>query len=125
MYQKKEYKMIEIPQYPNVDTCFYVTSAGKPNIYECKPISFVFDTVTTIGTSNIVINVTFNFRNASSQCIKTLYYDNDTWQSADKQFFTDIIDAISFIEKHVTYKTEELFKNVVKTFSKKYPEILL
>jgi hypothetical protein len=100
-------------------------TAGKPNLYECEPVSFIFDTIKIKGIDKQAVSVTFNLLNSSAQCIKTLYYDDDTWKSADKQFFMDIIDAVSFMEKHITYKTEELFKDVVRTFSKRYPEILL
>ena len=119
--------MLEIPQYPNLDNCFYITSAGKMSMYECVPISYINDSIKIKGETRFAISVTFNLLNASygMQCVKTFHYTNNEWVSADKQFFTNIIDAIWLLERQVTFKNEAMFKDVVKQFSKKYPEILL
>jgi hypothetical protein len=118
--------MLEIHQYPNIDTCFYSTSAGKLTLFECEPTSFIFDSLKIKGEVKTAISVTFSLNESiTTHCIKTLYLKDNEWVSADKQLFTNIIDAINTIEKNVTFKNEALFKDILKLFSKKYPEVLL
>ena len=129
--------MLEIPQYPSIDNCFYITSTG---MYECVPISYITggyvyfrerwrDSTYFKVETRLTVRVTFNILNNTSetQCIKILALNGDSWISGEEMFFTNIFNAITYLKNQelYNYKDDSIFKDVLKQYAKKYPEILL